>query len=295
MLLSRITEQLDAFFHLDEFPPDTPFSALVPSVYGEARIDLARYLTPRFMESFHGLMIRNGEAVAKAYCTVFLSEETLGKVLAQEERDVLIVSHHPLVMETSDRGFLSLSGHTLVEMQQRGVSVYILHTPLDVHGELSTGRALARELGLGELKGFYLVLGRPAALCGRFGAPVRFVDLLTRVSEVSGVHDLHHVRHHDTVQTAAVIPGGTDVEGILLATQLGCDVLVTGTYWNQVQNAIGQRYREEFERIRDDLKISLVECSHYASEAVVMRMDMVSLIKGLGIDCAFIAQDDPWY
>lgn len=124
---------------------------------------------------------------------------------------------------------------------------------------------------------------------------MRFADLLARVSEISGVHDLHYIGHHDIVQTVAVIPGGTDVKGILLATELGCDVLVTGTYWNQVQTEIGQRYRDEFERIRDGLEISLVECSHYASEAVVMRMDMVSLIKGLGIDCAFMAQDDSWY
>ena len=71
--------------------------------------------------------------------------------------------------------------------------------------------------------------------------------------------------------------------GILKGAELGCDALVTGTCWNQVQTEIGQRYRDEFKRIRDDLTISLVECSHYASEAIVMRTDVVELCKRLDL------------
>ena len=66
--------------------------------------------------------------------------------------------------------------------------------------------------------------------------------------------------------------------------------------WNQVQNEIGQRYRDEFESIRDSLTIGLIECSHYASEAVVMRVDMVDLCRErLGVECEFVPQVDPWY
>lgn len=42
------------------------------------------------------------------------------KVLARGERDVLVISHHPLVMETSDRGFLPLSETSLVGMLKQG-------------------------------------------------------------------------------------------------------------------------------------------------------------------------------
>ncbi len=98
------------------------------------------------------------------------------------------------------------------------------------------------------------------------------------------------------MQTIAVLGGGPDADGILNAQALGCDALVTGTYWNQVQTAIGQRYRDEFEGIKDNLEISLVECSHYASEAVVMRQDMVSFCtERLRAACEFVHQDDPWY
>jgi hypothetical protein len=72
--------------------------------------------------------------------------------------------------------------------------------------------------------------------------------------------------------------------------------LVTGTYWNQVQTEIGRWYRREFAAIRDSLRISLIECSHYASEAVVMREDMIELCSTrFGLPCEFVPQDDPWY
>jgi putative NIF3 family GTP cyclohydrolase 1 type 2 len=167
---------------------------------------------------------------------------------------------------------------------------------------VSTGRALARELGIEGLKGFYRVPGgrcaggRCAGVHGRFPAPLPFDDLLENVTRVTGVSDPHCIRHHEAVRTIGVIAGGTDVPGILEASDLGNDVLVTGTYYNLVQTDIGQRYRDEFEAIREGLEISLVECSHYASEAVVMRTDVIALCaERFGLDCKFIPQANPWY
>jgi putative NIF3 family GTP cyclohydrolase 1 type 2 len=296
MLLDTITSQLDAFFRLGQFEPDSPFSRLVPSVYRDAGIAVEDYLETSFLETFHGLMVRNEQVVNKICTIVFLSEEILDTILDRGERDLLLITHHPLVMETSDRGFLPLSERYFARMREQAISVYALHTPLDVHDTVSTGRALARELGMEGLSVFYQVPGGYAGICGHFPNPLRFDDLLGKVIAVTGVSDPHFIRHHETVRTIAVIAGGTDVPGILEAADLGCDVLVTGTYYNTVQTEIGQRYRDKFEAIRESLEISLVECSHYASEAVVMRTDMVALCsERFGMDCEFIPQADPWY
>jgi putative NIF3 family GTP cyclohydrolase 1 type 2 len=296
MLLDAITSQLDAYFHLGRFEPDLPFSRLVPGVYADARIAIEDHLEPGFLESFHGLMVRNSQSVNVIRSIVFLSKEIVDAVLDRGERDVLLITHHPLVMETSDRGFLALPERCFARMRERAISVYALHTPLDVHDTVSTSRALARELEVEELGTFYQGAGGYAGLHGLFPAPLHFKDLLDRVAAVSGVSDIHSIRHHDVVQTVGIIAGGTGVPGILEAVDLGCDVLVTGTYHNQVQTEIGQRYRDEFEAVRESLEISLVECSHYASEAVVMRTDVVALCtERFGIDCEFIPQADPWY
>lgn len=44
------------------------------------------------------------------------------------------------------------------------------------------------------------------------------------------------------------------------------------------------------------MEINLVEASHYATEAIVMQMDMVYFCANhLGIDGEFVPQDNPWY
>jgi putative NIF3 family GTP cyclohydrolase 1 type 2 len=296
MRLGEIVAELDAFFRLETFQPDLPFSRLVPGVYERTGIKLDQYLERTFLERFHGLMIRNGHEVDRIYSTVFLSDEIVQKVLSGGGRRALLISHHPLVMETSQRGFLPLSEACFAGMRDRGISVYVLHTPLDVHGQVSTSRALARELGVEERGGYHLGPGGYAGLYGRLPVPLAFGDLLARVRDVTGVPDLHYIERGRSVRTMAVLGGGTDVDGIREAMALGCDVLVTGTYYNQVQTEIGQRYRDEFERIRDTLSISLVECSHYASEAVVMRKDLLKLCaERFGVACDFVPQEDPWY
>ena len=296
MHLDEITAELDAYFALDSLPPDLPFSRLLPAAYKGTGIRLDKVLERAFLERFHGLMIRGHPAVERIYSAVFLSDEIVTKVAARAVENALLICHHPLVMETGGRGFLPLSATSLTAIRDRGMSVYILHTPLDVHAQISTSGALARELGVEPLGRYNEVPGGLAGVYGRLPAPVALDVLAQRVREVSGVPDVHFICVRPVVQTIAVLGGGTDVRGIQEATALGCDVLVTGTYHNQVQNEIGRGYRQAFDRFRDTLAISLIECSHDASEAVVMRRDVVALCDArFGIDCEFVAQDNPWY
>lgn len=296
MDLAGLVTKLDTFFGIDGFQPDMPFSKLVPSVYADTGIDLRAHLDGSFLERFHGLMLCNSDAVQRAYTAVFLSDEVVGKVVARAGRDALLICHHPLVMETSDRGFLPLSIESFSAMRDMGISVYALHTPLDVHVELSVSGALARELGLTEKGRFHEVGDGYAGVYGRFPHSVGFDELLQRVRKVTRVLDLHFIVNRAEVRSVAVLGGGLDADGILEVEGLDCDVLVTGTYYNMVQTEIGRRYREGFERIRDRITINLVECSHYASEAVVMRKDMVELCTAwLAVPCEFVPQDDPWY
>jgi putative NIF3 family GTP cyclohydrolase 1 type 2 len=296
MNLDSMAAELDAFFEIDALPPDSPFRYLVPETYLGTGIRLETHFESAFLESFHGLMMRNGRDVERVYTAVFLSDEIVGKVVARPGKDALLICHHPLVMETSDRGFLPLSRESLAAAGASGLSVYILHTPLDVHGWVSTSRALARELGLTELKVYAEVPGGYAGVYGNLPEAIRFDVLLRRVRRASGVPDPHFICNHETVQTIGVVAGGVGVEDIQEAAELGCDAMVTGTYYNLVQNEIGRRYRDEFDAIRDSLEISLIECSHYASEAVVMQQDIVELCATrFGLPCQFVAQDDPWY
>lgn len=296
MNLTDSVALLDAFFEVANFPPDLPFSKLVPSVYAETGLDLQGILEGSFLERFHGLMVRNSDVVRIAYTAVFLSDEVVRKVLARGERDALLICHHPLVMETSGRGFLPLSMESIVALEDMGDSVYVVHTPLDVNAELSVSSALARELGVMEEGRFHKIRDGYAGVYGRLRGAVELDTLVETVSKVTEVPDVHFIANREEIRSVAVLGGGLDAEGVLEAEALNCDALVTGTYLNLVQTEIGQRYREEFKRIQDCLTINLVECSHYASEAVVMRKDMVKLCTTrLGVVSEFVPQDDSWY
>jgi putative NIF3 family GTP cyclohydrolase 1 type 2 len=294
MKVLDIAKRLDSFFNIDAFPPDQPFSVLVPEIYGAANIEVERYLEKKFLSGFHGLMMSNGQAVERIFITVFLSDEIVSKILDTGDTDVLIISHHPLFMETGNRGFLPLSPVYLDEMKRRCVSVYSLHTPLDVHGEVSTSRALARELGLADVRPCYPVSGGQAGIYGKLPASIGFNGFLHRITDVTDVKNIHSIKKHDMCENIGVLAGGCDVDGIREMTSLGCDTFVTGTYHNQVQTEIGQRYRDAFALYRDRLSINIIECSHYASEAVVMRMDIFSMCSNWNVECEYLEQDNPW-
>lgn len=296
MDLGDLTSRLDGFFDIASLQPDMPFSALVPSAYAQAGIDPRAHFQGAFLELYHGLMLRNSDAVQASYTSVFLSDEIVRKVVACAPPDSLLICHHPLVMETSDRGFLPLSIDSLYALRDAKVSVYVLHTPLDVHEDLSPSSALARGLELSHEGRFHQVDKGYAGVYGTLPRAVGFEDLLDRVRQVTGVADVHAICNRSQVRRLAVLGGGIDADGILKVEALNCDALVTGTYWNAVQNEIGRRYREAFERVRGRLTINLVECSHYASEAVVIKTDMVDLMATQwGLPCEYVPQDDPWY
>lgn len=295
MKLDRIVKDLDLYFSIHNFPPDMPFSSLVPEVYKSNQIRIRDYVTPDFLNRFHGLMLNNGKNVRKIYTIVFLSEEIV-KVFDRDERDVLLISHHPLNMETSRRGFLPLSENYLKEMQKRSISVYILHTPLDVHEQVSTAGSLSKALDLEAIERYYELSIGFGGVYGNFDQPIKFQDFLRTVSHITDVNDLNFIARQDFVNKLGILPGGTTADSILETSDLGCDTLLTGTYYNQVQNEIGKQHREEFEKIQDDLQINVIECSHYASEAIVMKTDMINLCRNhFSIECEFIPQDDPWY
>jgi putative NIF3 family GTP cyclohydrolase 1 type 2 len=294
MYLEELVAELDNFFQVETFQPDVPFSSLVPSVYRKANIGLKEFFRSSFLDRFHGLTVHNGSIIDRIYSVVFLSEEVLDKILTGGRREALVITHHPLMMETSNRGFLPISREHLSVMQSRGISVYTLHTPLDVHWSISPSRALSRVLGLGEVKQCSQVSGGYAGVYGQLSNPMEFEEFLGRVMSTTGVTDPNFIRKHRVVQMIGVLAGGIDVDGIKEVTSLGCDVLVTGTYYNLVQDEIGRRYREEFDSYRDELSVSLIECSHYASESIVMKTDILELCARFGIESEFIPQDNPW-
>ena len=292
--LSDVTGRLDATFEVDRFPADSPFSWLVPSVYQDAGIPPADFFEAGFLNRFNGLMLRGSDRVRRIVTAVFPNQEIVDQLVAEGLSETLLVLHHPLFMETSDRGFLPLPRPQLEALRSVGISMYAVHTPLDVHPALSTRHAWARALQLEDLESCCETDSGFMGLIGHLPDQLSFSQLAARVSAISGVKDLNSIEG-PSARRVAILPGGHHPSNCLEAQQRGCDAVVVGTYFNQVKNEIGAQYREDLESIRPELRVGLIECSHYASEALVMAEDLrVHCEETYSLETRFIPQEDPW-
>ncbi len=295
MNLGFIVHQLDAEFDIENIPPDEPFRRLLPKLYDAARIDFRRYMTAQFLRSFHGLMLENGDSVSKVYLAVFLSGEILDKIFSQGISDTLFFLHHPMDMESGNRGFLPLEERYLAEMRRRRISVYSLHSPLDIHQTISTGRAIAKALKLQDYKEYSRCSVGFAGIFGSLEEKIPFHGFIERVKAIFNINDVHFIqRLPDVYRIGIIAGGGAEVEYIKETIDAGCDTYLSGDFLNKVKTENSLRHRAEFEAIKDSLPINLVECSHYATEKLVLVNEMQDYFNKLGLETEFIGQSDPW-
>jgi putative NIF3 family GTP cyclohydrolase 1 type 2 len=292
--LAEVVAYLDDRFHRPSYQPDVPFSVLVPEVYARDGRQAEAELDRQFFPHCNGLMLTSSRDVRHVYLAVFLSEEIVQAIERHEAGgEALIFTHHPLDMETSGRGFLPLSRESIAVLRRRGVSVYSLHNPLDQDPFISTNRAVARKLGLCALRSF-----TPFGIIGHFPHPVSAERFQTMVRESLHLPSVNSIIRTESVRTVALIAGGGSKGDLFnLAANEGVDVYLTGTYNNQIQNEVGARHRQELEQfLQHNHTLSLVEASHYATEAPVLTDDIASLCENeLRLPAFFIPQADCWH
>ena len=297
MRLADVIEELDAFFDLAAYPPDRPFARAVPDFYAAAAIDPSVWFERSFLDTGNGLLLRSGDDVAAINTTVFISDETVRKAVTRTAGPQLLCAHHPLDFETAGRGFLPLSEETLALARNAGVSLYSVHNPLDAHPSVSTGHPWAEALGLRDIS-----FGPEDALCNKGGligtlpAAAPSADICAAVRRIAAVEHVNAIERRPMVRHIAVLPGACEPDDLKWCQDSGCDAVVTGTYNHTTQTEPCARLRDAFERLLPSLDITLVECSHYASEALVMRHDFRGLCDRMfGLGGAFVEQDDPWH
>lgn len=294
--LKKIKGFLDAFFELEKYGKDIPFSGVIPQIYGVRLDELKRYCREDFLDTCNGLMFDNCLSVKKVFGTVFLDRRVLEKIFEQGKQDVLIFSHHPVEDETSGGGFIPLAQEYLEKMREMRISVYSLHTPLDRGKKVSTARSLARSL---DLRG---VIAHSAPEDGLEGVvdelpkEIPFDVFLQETKRVLDNPRVNFVQHQNTVKKIGIVPGGgTDVKMILNAIKFGCDTYFSGEYYSKLQIPWGNVERTAFDQAKSELNINLVEGSHYSTERVVFVNELAELFKNLGMDYQFIEQENPWY
>ncbi len=295
MDLNSLTQKLNLEFGIENIPSDEPFSRILPKIYDAAHIEFRRYIFPQFLQNFHGLMLRNNDEVSKVYLAVFLSEEILDKIFQQNISDALVFLHHPMDMESSGRGFLPIEERYFLELQRRKISVYCLHTPLDIHKTISTSHSIAKVLKLQNQQEYNECSIGYAGIYGNLEFRVNFTEFIELLKGIFNINEVHYLQRSASAQKIGVIAGGgAEVEYIKETIDLGCDTYLSGDYLNKVKTENSIRRRKEFEAIKDSLNINLVECSHYATEKLVLVNEMQDYFKSLGLETEFVDRADYW-
>ncbi len=288
-----LVARLDSFLHLDRYHSDD-FAAII-DFCREAAIPIQDYATPAFLERFNGLMLDNSDRVERVFTLVFPCDEALAEVerLAAGEPG-LIFTHHPMDMETSSRGLIPISTEWLQRLRRARVSLYAAHVPLDCHPEVSTSRALARATGVPAETPFAGYHGGHAGVHGAID-PVPFDEFVERVRRACGVEHVEMKAAHAEVQHVAVVAGGAAYPGLMQeALDAGCDTYLTGDFRVRHGGPWAEEHRPQFDAFVDSVPLNLIGASHYATESLVLRRDMLAYFRDLGLPAEFVPQADPW-
>lgn len=151
MDIYHLKNQLDDFFGVHDYPDDGwDFNAISLS-----------FMESSFLSNKLGLMIKNSDHIDSVYTAVFPDEKVLDKILSEKKPNSLLFTHHPKIwdssMETSP--FREIDEWYLQKLKDNKISIYALHTPLDMNGEYSTSYNLAKALDFEILSDFYLSQG----------------------------------------------------------------------------------------------------------------------------------------
>ncbi len=288
-----LADRLDAFLRVDEYPPDD--FAEIEEFCREANIPLERYATPDFTRRHNGLMLHNADDAERVFTLVFPANEALEEVERRAEgRPAFIFTHHPMDFETSGRGLIPVGEAWLQRLRDVGVSLYAAHAPLDCHDTVSTSRSLARAAGIrieDVCAGYY---GGHAGVIGAVNeTPLdSFAEALRGALGVQRI-ELH--RNTDTVRQVAVVAGGAAFPPMMQeAIDRGCDTYLTGDFKVRHGGPWAEEHRPQFDAFVEKALINLIGGSHFATEAEVLRHEMLGWFNSLGLPAEFVSQSDAW-
>lgn len=292
--LSEIERNLDAFFEIENFPEDLPFSLIMPEIYRKQGIDIDEYFEKLFLKRFNGLMLNNSSVIKKVFGTVFLDKNVLSKIIQKDEEDVLIFTHHPVEDETSGRGFIAIEEDYLRLMREKRISIYSLHSPLDINKKISTAGSIASRFRLNNISRHVETSGFEG-IVGELARPLELEEFLEKVKVILSNPIVNFIDKGKQVSKIAIVPGGGDPRLIQGAIGLGCDTYLTGEYYSKLKIPYGDVERKVFDGLKGGLNINMVEGSHYSTERLVFVNELPKLFNSLGLSYRFIEQDDPWY
>ena len=284
--LDEVVQRLDALFRIRDYGPDPAFSRFIPMVYDPIGVDWRTRFEPDFTVRFNGLMVRGGEDVGTVFCAAFPSAEVLEALLREAAPGDLLVTHHPTDLRSGDprggwgAGFVPIPPRTLDRLEERGVSVYACHAPLDYHREVGTGVAICEALE-----------AEPECEFARYGEG--FAGVVCRIEprstealidDLRRIFDIPYVDFNgaalERVERVGIVPGGGDnLEMLREAEGHGVHAYLTGEIHSRCDNDYIRAVHARVQEYAKTAPMAMIGVSHAASEQLVMERQMVPWLR----------------
>ena len=255
MKAEKLYKHLDSEFDLEKFEREE---------WGFSDED--DYVTESFKKTGMGVVLDNAKEIQKVYTAVFPSEDVLDKLLASEEREILLFTHHPVIWDTTTGGFpfRKIPSDYLENLRECAISLCSIHAPLDRNGPYSTSASLPRAIQVAQESQFFQYEGVLVGIIGRSDCTT-VPELTKRVSDVVGhrVKTWEYGTSEITNQKVAAIGGGGNFPEI--AEQLAeTDVrmYVTGV----TRRVPDYEPSWKFHEICEEHKINVIAATHHSTE-----------------------------
>jgi putative NIF3 family GTP cyclohydrolase 1 type 2 len=268
-------ERIGKDFEIDKYQDDWSF------------VEFNEFINPAFKERYIGVMLNNADEIEKVYTSTFPDSIILDKILARNEADILLFSHHAMGYDPTLEGFpfYSIPVDYLKKLKERRISFYVLHIPLDKNGAYSTSVSLTKALQMTVDCEFCEYLGcKVGVICETTFTKV--TDFALHVKNVIG-HNINVRQYGDEIikrRRVAVAAGGGCVD--FVARELSA--LDVNTFLTGVTRPIPSLEPNiEFHRVAKESRINVVGATHYSTEKFAC-MAMEDYFTGLGIEAEFV-------
>ena len=254
----------------------------------EWNLDFNEYITPQFKERQMGVMLDNTEEIDEVFTAVFPSDKVLKEILALDRENILLFTHHAMTWDirNTPKVFSEIGRDLLEELQERKISLYALHVPLDKNGKYSTSVNLAKAVGIVSEEGFCEYFGVQVGMIGK--TTLRSVEQLADKLAYAVGHKTKIYDYGDKFITdgrVAVAAGGGCQDWVLEeVAERDVNTLLTGI-------TVENEHTRAAHELAKAMKINIIGGSHYSTEKFAC-MAMTTYFEKLGIPSQFI-EDDP--
>jgi dinuclear metal center YbgI/SA1388 family protein len=218
----------------------------------------------------NGLQMENSGTVTRIAATVDASLATV-KLAIAAKADLLIV-HHGLFW--SPRQPWTGKNYELLRLiVENNLAVYSSHLPLDAHPQLGNNARLCAELGLKNLKPFFVSHGQSIGF--KTQTPMLRAELAAKLERATGVTPKVIPGGKEICDRIGVVTGGAGGD-LQLAADEGVDTFVTGEgpHWTFA--------------LAEELGLNVFYGGHYATETFGVKALAAELSKKFGVPWEFV-------